>query len=80
MDYKKMYQELATEICYFTYSDEERRNNFWTHEKLLEVLKFAMIQMDRLEESDVISETDETVTVTLPKLSTFMEEEANESI
>jgi ribosomal protein L20 len=73
MDYKKMYEDLASEICYFTYSDEERRKNFWTHEKLLEVLKFAMIQMDRLEESDVISENDDTFTVLIPKLSNYEE-------
>ena len=74
MDYKKMYEDLASEICYFTYSDEERRKNFWTHEKLLETLKYAMLQMDRLEESDVISENDDTFTVLIPKLSNYEED------
>ena len=67
MDYKKMYQDLAEEIRGFTYSDEDRRCS-WTHEETLERLQYAMTQMDRLEESDVISETDDTLTVTLPKL------------
>ena len=67
MDYKKMYQDLAEEIRGFTYSEEDSRCS-WTHEETLERLQYAMTQMDRLEESDVISETDDTLTVTLPKL------------
>ena len=67
MDYKKMYQELAEEIRGFTYSDEDSRCS-WTHEETLERLQYAMTQMDRLEEGEVISEYEETILVSVPKL------------
>ena len=66
MDYKKMYEELAEEI--------RGASDSWTHEETLERLEYAMIQMDRLEEGEVISESEDTILVSVPKLSTYLGE------
>ena len=59
MDYKKMYEDLAEEI--------RGASENWTHEETLERLEYAMLQMDRLEEGEVISESDETTLISVPK-------------